>query len=156
MGGDEINIIKPGRNYGWPVISYGRAYNGDPTGDNSGPTTDQHSAPGMEEPFMFWVPSIAPSGMTLYTGDQFPAWKGNIFVGGMRSTQLQRIVLNAKGLPTVRETLLSELKQRIRDVRQGPDGLLYLLTDETAGALLKIEPVRTEPTTAAGTARSQR
>jgi glucose/arabinose dehydrogenase len=140
MGGDEINIIKAGRNYGWPVISYGRAYNGDPTGDSSGPLTTDHSAPGMEPPFLFWVPSIAPSGLAFYTGDRFKAWKGNIFVGAMRGTLLQRIVLNPKGLPTVRESLLTELKQRIRDVKQGPDGLIYLLTDETHGALLRLEP----------------
>jgi glucose/arabinose dehydrogenase len=152
MGGDEINIVKPGRNYGWPVVSYGRAYNGDLTGDSSGPTTEQHSASGMEEPFMIWVPSIAISGMAFYTGDQFKTWKGNIFVGGRRGTQIQRIVLNAKGLPVLRETLLLELKQRIAEVRQGPDGLLYLLTDETAGALLKIEPVPAEPPTARGSA----
>ena len=140
MGGDEINIIRPGRNYGWPVVSYGRAYNGDPTGDTSGPLTTDHSAAGMESPFLFWVPSIAPSGLIFYTGDQFKAWKGNLFVGAMRGTLLQRIVLNAKGLPTVRESLLTELKQRIRDVKQGPDGLIYLLTDETHGALLRLEP----------------
>jgi aldose sugar dehydrogenase len=156
MGGDEINIIKPGRNYGWPIISYGRAYNGDLTGDNSGPTTEQHSAPGMEEPFMIWVPSIAISGLAFYTGDQFESWKGNIFVGGRRGTQLQRVALNGKGLPIVREPLLLELKQRIAEVRQGPDGLLYLLTDETAGALLKIEPVPAERSTAAGSAGSRR
>ena len=141
MGGDEINIIKPGRNYGWPIISYGRAYNGDLTGDTSGPTSEQHQMPGMEEPFLIWVPSIAPSGLAFYTGDQLPAWKGNIFVGGMRGMVLQRIVLNAKGMPILRENLLTEIKQRIRDVRQGPDGLLYLLTDETKGALLRLEPV---------------
>jgi glucose/arabinose dehydrogenase len=140
MGGDEINIIKAGRNYGWPVVSYGRAYNGDPTGDTSGPLTTDHAAPGMESPFIFWVPSIAPSGLAFYTGDRFKAWKGNIFVGAMRGTLLQRIVLNPKGLPTVRESLLADLKQRIRDVRQGPDGLIYLLTDETHGALLRLEP----------------
>jgi glucose/arabinose dehydrogenase len=145
MGGDEINIIKAGRNYGWPTVSYGRAYNGDLTGDTSGPTTELHQMPGMEEPFLFWVPSIAPSGLAFYTGDKFEGWKGNIFVGAMRATMLQRIVLNAKGMPILRENLLTDLKQRIRDVRQGPDGLLYLLTDETAGALLRIEPVPTEP-----------
>jgi glucose/arabinose dehydrogenase len=156
MGGDEINIIKPGRNYGWPVISYGRAYNGDLTGDNSGPTTEQHSAPGMEEPFMIWVPSIAISGLAFYTGDRFEPWKGNIFVGGRRGTQLQRLALNAKGMPILRETLLLELKQRIAEVRQGPDGLLYLLTDETAGALLKIEPAPAERPTSAASAGNQR
>jgi glucose/arabinose dehydrogenase len=156
MGGDEINIIKPGRNYGWPVVSYGRAYSGDLTGDNSGPTTDKHEAPGMEPPFMIWVPSIAIAGMAFYTGDRFETWKGNIFVGGKRGTQLQRVGLNAKGLPIVREVLLSELKQRIGEVRQGPDGLLYLLTDETAGALLKIEPVPAARPTTAESASSQR
>ena len=141
QGGDEINVIKGGLNYGWPVISFGRAYSGDVTGDNSGPTSAQPSAPGMEQPFLFWAPSIAVSGMVFYTGDQFPAWKGNILVGGLRGTQLQRVVLNARGLPIRRESMLTELKQRIREVRQGPDGLLYLLTDEEAGALLRIEPV---------------
>jgi glucose/arabinose dehydrogenase len=141
MGGDEINIVKAGRNYGWPVVSYGRAYNGDPTGDSSGPLTTDHAAPGMEPPFLFWVPSIAPSGLAFYTGDRFKAWKGNILVGAMRGALLQRIVLNAKGMPTVRESLLTDLKQRIRDVKQGPDGLIYLLTDETHGALLRLEPV---------------
>src|SRR6266436_400857 len=148
MGGDEINIIKPGRNYGWPIISYGRAYNGDLTGDTSGPTSEQHQMPGMEEPFLIWLPSIAPSGLAFYTGDQLPAWKGNIFVGGMRGMVLQRIVLNAKGMPILRENLLTEIKQRIRDVRQGPDGLLYLLTDETKGALLRLEPVDGERSSA--------
>ena len=148
MGGDEINIVKPGRNFGWPVVSYGLAYNGDPTGDNSGPTTDRRQAPGMEDPFMVWVPSIAISGMVFYTGT-FEGWKGSIFVGGRRGMQLQRIGLNHKGQSILRESLLLELKQRIAEVRQGPDGLLYLLTDETAGALLRIEPVRAEQTTAA-------
>ena len=149
MGGDEINIIKAGRNYGWPIVSYGRAYNGDATGDASGPTTPEHSAPGMEPPFVFWVPSIAPSGLAFYTGDRFPAWKGNILVGGMRGTMLQRIVLNPKGLPVARESMLTDLKQRIRDVKQGPDGLLYLLTDETHGALLRLEPLPAEQKTSA-------
>jgi glucose/arabinose dehydrogenase len=150
LGGDEINVIKPGRNYGWPIVSYGRAYSGDLTGDSSGPLTTDHTAPGFEAPFLFWVPSIAPSGLTFYTASAFERWKGNIFVGGMRGTLLQRIVLNAKGLPTIRETMLTDLKQRIRDVRQGPDGLLYLLTDETHGALLRLEPVDTEEKPAEG------
>src|SRR6266850_1219394 len=144
MGGDEINIIKPGRNYGWPMISYGRAYNGDLTGDTSGPTSEQHEMPGMEEPFLIWVPSIAPCCLAFYMGDQLPSWKGNIFVGGMRGMVLQRIVVNAKGMPMLRENLLTEIKQRIRDVRQGPDGLLYVLTDEARGALLRLEPVDAE------------
>jgi glucose/arabinose dehydrogenase len=144
QGGDEINIIKPGRNYGWPIISYGRAYTGERTGGSSGPTTSLVTMPGMEDPILIWVPSIAPSGLAFYTGDQFPGWKGNIFVGGMRSTLLQRIVMNANGV-TLQENLLTALKQRIRDVRQGPDGLLYVLTDENKGALLRIEPVASEP-----------
>jgi glucose/arabinose dehydrogenase len=110
----------------------------------------------MDEPFMVWVPSIALSGMTFYTSDKIEKWKGNIFVGGRRGTQLQRIVLNAKGLPVVREPLLLELKQRIAEVRQGPDGLLYLLTDESAGALLRIEPVSADRPTTAGSASNQR
>lgn len=141
MGGDEVNLIKAGKNYGWPVVSYGRAYSGDLTGDASGPQTADHQAPGMEPPFLFWVPSIAPSGFLYYTGDRFPNWRGNLFVGGMRGMMLQRIVINAKGLPVTRESMLADFKQRIRDIRQGPDGLIYLLTDETHGAILRLEPV---------------
>jgi glucose/arabinose dehydrogenase len=139
QGGDELNIIKAGRNYGWPVVSFGRSYSGDATGD-TGPEQAQGFAPGMEAPFLFWAPSIALSGMAFYTGDKFPQWKGSAFVGALVGTQLQLIVMNDRGLPIRRQMLLWELKQRIRDVRQGPDGLLYLLTDEAAGALLRIEP----------------
>ncbi len=166
QGGDEINIIRPGRNYGWPIISFGRAYTGELTGDESGPTTEVPFAPGLEQPLLFWVPAIASSGMTIYTGDRFPAWKGNILVGGLRSAQLQRVVLDARGMPVRRESMLTELKLRIREVRQGPDGLVYLLAsspvgpgaetirgarlspgqppveeDDETGALLRIEPV---------------
>src|SRR5262245_42292049 len=136
-GGDEMNVLKPGRNYGWPIVSYGRDYNG---------PRFPPSAPGFEEPVVFWVPSIAASGLAFYTGDRFPNWKRNAFVGGLRegevapSGQLQRIVFNDKWEELRREPLLRELHQRIRDVRQGPDGLLYLLTDEDPGALLRIEP----------------
>lgn len=150
MGGDEINIIRAGKNYGWPVVSYGRAYSGDLTGDASGPLTGEHSAAGMEPPFLFWVPSIAPSGFLYYTGDRFEHWKGNLFVGAMRGTLLQRIVLNAKGLPVTRESMLTDLKQRIRDIKQGPDGLIYLLTDETHGAILRLEPVPKDTAAAPG------
>jgi aldose sugar dehydrogenase len=114
-----------------------------PRGDNSGPLTTEHNETGMEAPFLFWVPSIAPSGFLYYTGERFEGWKGSLFVGGMRGTMLQRIVLNPKGFPIARETMLTELKQRIRDVRQGPDGLIYLLTDENHGAILKLEPLLT-------------
>jgi len=138
-GGDEINLILAGRNYGWPLISYGRAYDGPRISEV--PWRD-----GIEQPLVYWVPSIALSGMTFYSGDRFPAWKGNVFVGGMRQGEipgtgrLERVVFNDKMEELRRESLLTDLKQRIRDVRQGPDGLLYVLTEEENGALLRIEP----------------
>jgi len=141
QGGDELNIVRAGRNYGWPVVSYGRSYAGDPTLAASGPELAEPCAPGMEQPFLFWAPVIAPGGMILYTGDKFPAWKGDLLIGGMASTQLHRVDMNQRGLPVRREALMMELKQRIRDVKQGPDGLIYLTTDHEAGAVLKIEPV---------------
>src|SRR5499426_2364500 len=138
-GGDEINIILPGRNYGWPLVSFGRDY--------PGPRISEHpTREGIESPLVVWLPQIAVAGMTIYTGDRFPAWKGNVFVGSMRTGgipgtgHLERIVFNAKTEELRRESMLNELKQRIREVRQGPDGLLYLLTDEDDGALLRIEP----------------
>jgi aldose sugar dehydrogenase len=138
-GGDEINIILPGKNYGWPVASYGRTYEGPRVSET--PWRE-----GIEQPIVFWVPSIAVAGMAIYTGDRFQAWKNNAFVGSMRTGEipgtghLERIVFNDKTEELRRETMLTELHQRIREVRQGPDGLLYLLTDEDAGALLRIEP----------------
>ena len=138
-GGDEINVIHAGRNYGWPIVSFGREYPGPRVSDH--PTGE-----GFESPLVTWIPSIAASGMAVYTADRFPAWKGNVFVGGMRTGEirgtghLQRIVFNAKTEEIRRESMLVELRQRIREVRQGPDGLLYLLTDEDEGALLRIEP----------------
>jgi glucose/arabinose dehydrogenase len=138
-GGDEINVILPGRNYGWPDVSYGRDYPGAPI--SSSPTRE-----GIESPLVVWLPAIAAAGMTVYTGDRFPAWKGNVFVGSLRqggipgTGHLQRIVFNSKTEELRRESMLLELRQRIREVRQGPDGLLYLLTDEDEGALLRIEP----------------
>jgi glucose/arabinose dehydrogenase len=138
-GGDEINIIVAGRNYGWPLVSFGREY--------PGPRVSEHpTREGFESPLVTWIPSIAASGLTVYTGDRFAAWKGNVFVGAMRTGEirgtghLQRIVFNAKTEEIRRESMLGELRQRIREVRQGPDGLLYLLTDEDDGALLRIEP----------------
>ena len=136
QGGDELNLIQAGKNYGWPRVSLGRNYDGTRVGDG-------FAAPGLEEPVVYWVPAIAISGLTFYDGDKFPAWKGNAFVGGMRANtgqHVQRVQFNAKGLPTGRELMLGELKQRIREVEQGPDGFLYLLTDETFGAILRIEP----------------
>jgi glucose/arabinose dehydrogenase len=138
-GGDEINVLQPGKNYGWPVVSFGRFYLGPRVSEN--PWKE-----GMEPPLVFWVPAIAISGMTFYTGDKFPAWKGSVFVGGMRtgevprSGHLERIDFNDKWEELHREGMLRDLQQRIRDVRQGPDGLLYLLTAENDGALIRIEP----------------
>ncbi len=141
QGGDEVNIVRAGRNYGWPVVSYGRAYTGELTQAGTGPERAEPCAPGMEQPLLVWIPVIAPGGMTLYTGDRFPAWKGNLLIGGMASTQLHHVVMNQRGLPVRREALMTELNQRIREVKQGPDGLLYLTTDHEAGALLRVEPV---------------
>jgi glucose/arabinose dehydrogenase len=138
-GGDEINILQPGKNYGWPIVSFGRFYLGPRVSEN--PWRE-----GMEPPLVFWVPAIAISGMTFYTGDKFPNWKNNVFVGGMRqgevprSGHLERIDFNDKWEELHRESMLRELQQRIRDVRQGPDGFLYVLTAENDGALLRIEP----------------
>jgi len=138
-GGDEVNILRRGRNYGWPLVSYGRDYWGVPISTH--PFRD-----GMEDPIVVWLPSIGVTGMTFYTGERFPHWKRNLFVGGLReggipgTGQIQRIVFNERWEELRREPLLMELKQRIRDVRQGPDGLLYVLTAEEEGALLRIEP----------------
>ena len=151
QGGDEVNIILPGRNYGWPVVSYGRQYSGARVSER--PWQEE-----MEQPVVVWLPSVAPSGMVFYTGDRFPAWKGNLFVGSLmtgrigRTGHLERIVFNAAGEEIRREAMLTELQQRIRDVRQGPDGLLYVLTEDghrpdlegglpDGAALLRIEPV---------------
>ena len=138
-GGDEINVILPGRNYGWPKFSFGRAYEGPRISESP-------LAPGIEQPLVLWIPSIAPTGLTFYTGDRFPSWKGNLFVGSARRGEvprtggLERVVVTDKLEELRRETLLTELHQRIRDVRQGPDGLLYVVTDEDDGALLRLEP----------------
>lgn len=138
-GGDEVNLVLAGRNYGWPNVSFGRTYPGPRISDSP-------VAAGVEQPLIVWLPSIGPSGLTFYTGDRFPEWKGNLFVGSVRRGEvprtggLERIVLNDRLEELRRETLLTGLHQRIRDVRQGPDGLLYVLTDEDDGALLRIEP----------------
>jgi aldose sugar dehydrogenase len=141
-GGDEINILKPGRNYGWPLVSYGRTYQG----PWQSPPAPGHA--GFEPPVVIWAPAIAVSGMTFYTGDKLPKWKGDVFVGSLRTGEipgtghLERILFNQKMEELRREALLTDLHQRIRDVRQGPDGLLYLLTDEKEGAVLRIEPAK--------------
>ena len=138
-GGDELNLILPGKNYGWPLVSYGRGYDGARISESP-----WHE--GIEAPVVVWLPSIAPSGMVFYSGDKFPAWKGNVFIGGMRrgeipgTGRLERVVFNKNMEELRRESLLTELGQRVRDVRQGPDGLLYVLTEEEDGAVLRIEP----------------
>jgi len=131
QGGDEVNLLQSGHNYGWPVITYGINYNGTII-------TNERSRPGMDQPLVYWVPSIGPSGMTLYTGDRYPDWKGNLFVGALAGTHLRRITLNGTSVVKEQE-LLHSLRKRIRDVRQGPDGFLYLLTDADNGEVLRVE-----------------
>lgn len=140
-GGDELNIIRPGRNYGWPTVSMGRQYSGRWRAGHP-----SHGGP-FERPVLYWTPSIGPSGLAFYTGTRLPKWKGNVFVGSLRFGQvpgtghLVRVVLNEQMGELRQERLLTELRHRIRDVRQGPDGLLYLVTDEEEGAgVLRIEP----------------
>lgn len=131
-GGDEVNIIHSGRDYGWPVISYGRQYT---TGKLVG--SGLTAKPGMEQPIYYWFPDVAPSGLLFYTGDRFPEWKGNLFVGSLKGHSLIRLVLNGDRV-VGEERLLADRNQRIRDVRQGPDGLIYLLT--TDGFMLRLVP----------------
>ena len=148
MGGDEVNRILPGRNYGWPEVSYSREYSGLRVSER--PWQEE-----LEQPEIVWIPSIAPSGLVFYSGDRFPAWRGDLFAGSLmtgrvaRTGHLERIEFNRRGLEQRREWLLADLRQRIRDVEQGPDGLLYVLTggsflgrDPALGeaALLRIEP----------------
>ena len=133
QGGDEVNVIRPGVNYGWPVITYGVNYG---IGTKIGEGTHK---PGMAQPLHYWVPSIAPSGMAFYTGDKFPRWRGDLFVGALRDQMLVRLKLD--GEKVVREErMLKNALGRIRDVRNGPDGYLYLLTDEANGVLVRLEP----------------
>jgi glucose/arabinose dehydrogenase len=134
QGGDELNIVKAGRNYGWPVITYGKEYG---SGDDIGEGTQRAD---MEQPIHYWVPSIAPSGMTYYDADRFPAWKGNLFIGSLKFSLLVRLQLDGSRV-VKEERLLKNEFGRIRDVRTGPDGYLYLLTDADDGQLLRLEPV---------------
>jgi glucose/arabinose dehydrogenase len=147
MGGDELNILLPGRNYGWPLVSLGKIYSGNPASDQS------WFRPGMEMPVMFWMPAISPSSLMFYTGDRFPAWKGHLFMGALNGQQLLRIAFNQPPPQAERrESLLTQLDVRIRDVRQGPDGYLYIATTKAAdgteigdsqnptGTILRIEP----------------
>jgi len=138
-GGDKANILKAGADYGWPDHGYGRNNDSSPMGSPN--------APGIEPALLVWIPGITPSGLLFYTGDRFPAWKGNLMVGGVvrgrvnGASGVERVVFNDKMWETRRESFLTELKQRIRDVRQGPDGLIYLLTEEVNGTVLRLEPV---------------
>ncbi|WP_288485977.1 PQQ-dependent sugar dehydrogenase [uncultured Novosphingobium sp.] len=141
MGGDELNRIQPGRNYGWPLFTYGTAYGGSPL-----PRTPV--GPGTEPPLMIWMPAIAPAGITVYSGDKFPAWKGNVFIASARRGEINgtgslvRVVLDDKLQELRQEMLLGDLHQRFKDVRQGPDGLLYALTDEDESVLLRVSPAK--------------
>jgi glucose/arabinose dehydrogenase len=132
-GGDELNRTLAGFNYGWPKVSYGVEYSG-------ATISKSPTAPGIEPPVHYWVPSIATSGLLFYTGDRFPGWRGNAFVGGLKSKQLSRLEMDGNRVVHEEVLLRGVLDQRIRDVAQGPDGLIYLLTDEDNGRLLRIEP----------------
>jgi glucose/arabinose dehydrogenase len=133
QGGDEINVIRGGVNYGWPVITYGANYG---TGTRIGEGT---AKAGMAQPVLYWVPSIAPSGMAFYDGDRFPRWKGDLFVGALRDRMLVRVKLDGEKVVKEERMLVGTLG-RIRDVRAGPDGLIYLLTDASDGSLVRLEP----------------
>jgi len=133
-GGDEINIIGKGKNYGWPVIGYGVDYSGAKIHEST------HKA-GMEQPLKYWVPSIAPSGMTFYSGDLFPAWRGSLFLGALAGQMLVRLELDGDKVVN-EERLLQQLRERIRDVREGPDGALWLATDSSSGRILRLAPAK--------------
>ena len=145
-GGDEINVLKAGRNYGWPLVSLGRTYPGPWQAKNNEPTHE-----GFEPPVIYWMPAISVSALTFYTGDKLPKWTGDLFVSGLRTGEipgtghLDRVLFNDKLEELRRESLLVDLHQRIRDVKQGPDGLLYVATDELQGAILRIEPSVRKP-----------
>jgi aldose sugar dehydrogenase len=131
-GGDEVNIPQKGKNYGWPVITYGVDYSGVKIGEGT-------AKPGLEQPVYYWDPSIAPSGMAFYTGDKFPGWRGSILVGALAGKLVSRLETSG-GKVTGEERMLQNLGERIRDVRQGPDGLIYLLTDAAQGRILRMKP----------------
>jgi glucose/arabinose dehydrogenase len=136
-GGDEVNVVRPGVNYGWPVITHGISYAGFPIGEGE-------EKPGMAQPLYHWVPSIAPSGMAFYTGDEFPDWRGDLFVGALRDELLARLEIDGERV-VAEERLLEGTIGRIRDVETGPDGFLYLLTDESDGGLYRLEPAKGQP-----------
>jgi glucose/arabinose dehydrogenase len=133
-GGDEVNVLEPGANYGWPEVAYGVNYDGSTIGSG------RREAAGVEPPLFYWDPSIAPSGMTFYTGDRFPGWRGDVLVGALRFRLVSRLDLDEQGRVVKEERSLEGELGRIRDVRTGPDGLVYLLTDEDEGGLYRLEP----------------
>ena len=137
-GGDEVNILEAGANYGWPLVSLGRTY--------AGPWQAPFTKEGFRDPVIYWMPSIASASLTFYTGDKLPRWKGDVFIAGMRygeipgTGQIQRVLINQKLEELRREPLLVDMRRRIRDVKEGKDGMLYVLTDDDDGAILRIEP----------------
>jgi glucose/arabinose dehydrogenase len=130
-GGDELNQLQPGENYGWPIVTHSREYSG-------GVISDEQSRPGMQDPKIVWTPAIAPSGLMIYRGDRFPQWRGQLFAGGLVSRDVRRIEVDANGT-VINETPIA-IGQRVRDVRQGPDGLIYVLTDDPNGQLIRLQP----------------
>jgi glucose/arabinose dehydrogenase len=133
QGGDELNLIEAGKNYGWPVVTLGREYSGEII-------SAQPAKEGIEQPVVFWSPSPGLSGMVIYSGDKFAGWKNQFFLGALAGLGVWRVGINEKGGLAGRELLLNSLRQRIRDVRQGPDGFLYLVVDANPGGILRVEP----------------
>ncbi|NHC34184.1 PQQ-dependent sugar dehydrogenase [Scytonema millei] len=131
QGGDELNLVQAGENYGWPIVTYSREYSGEEI-------TKERSRPGMVDPKLVWTPAIAPSGLAFYSGDKFPQWQGDLFAGGLVSQDVRHIDLDAQGNVVNQQAI--EIGQRVRDVRQSPDGLLYVLTDDNNGQLIRLEP----------------
>ena len=140
QGGDELNIVQAGKNYGWPVIVFGHDYNGDVM-------SPQTWREGMEQPLLIWTPSIGITGLMFYTGDRIPEWKGDVFVAGLSGQNVVRVLFNERGGPIGRESLLTPLKMRMRDVRQGPDGYVYVAVDHNPGGILRIEPAAAQTNT---------
>jgi glucose/arabinose dehydrogenase len=136
-GGDELNVAEAGKNYGWPIVSFGVNYSGTPVGGG------EADAPGFEDPLYQWTPVIAPSGMIFYGGEAFPEWQGNLFVGGLASTALVRLELDGRNV-THEERILDDAGKRIRDVAEGPGGAIYLVTDEDNGEILRLSPAESE------------